>query len=220
MPSDFVIDDNMIVAPLEDGSGVEVLRGPNIKPLPTRGALADSVEGELLLVTGDNITTDHIMPAGAQILPFRSNVPALSDFVFTRVDTTFPERARAAGGGIIVGGENYGQGSSREHAALVPMYLGVTAVLVKSFARIHQANLLNVGILPLTFADAADYDRLQQGDTLRIGDIRATLEAGAPLTVENVTQGFSIEAECQLSARQMAVLLAGGALNHSKLATK
>jgi len=218
MPSDFVIDDNMIVAPPEDGSQVMVLRGPNIKPLPTRGALADSVEGELLLVTGDNITTDHIMPAGAQILPFRSNVPALSDYVFTRVDPTFPERARAAGGGIIVGGENYGQGSSREHAALVPMYLGVTAVLVKSFARIHQANLLNVGILPLTFADAVDYERLQQGDTLRIGDIRATLEAGATLTVEDVTQGFKIEAECQLSARQMAVLLAGGALNYSKQA--
>ncbi|MBC7317195.1 MAG: aconitate hydratase, partial [Chloroflexi bacterium] len=157
LPRSFVVEDNMIVPPPEDGRNVEIIRGPNIKPLPTRGPLEDTIEGELLLIAGDNITTDHIMPAGAEILPFRSNIPALSNYAFTRLDPTFPERARRAGGGFILGGENYGQGSSREHAALVPMYLGIQAVLVKSFARIHRANLVNVGILPLTFQDSADY---------------------------------------------------------------
>ena len=216
MPQDFVIDDNMIVAPPADGSRVEVLRGPNIKPLPTRGPLDDTLEGTLLLVTGDNITTDHIMPAGAQILPLRSNVPALSDFVFARLDPSFPERARQAGGGFIVGGENYGQGSSREHAALVPMYLGIEAVLVKSFARIHQANLINFGILPLTFVDPADYARWRQDDLLRIENVRQALVNGDPLTVVNVTRGVSIQARYDLSERQVQIMLAGGTLNYSK----
>ncbi|NLD73377.1 MAG: aconitate hydratase [Chloroflexi bacterium] len=212
-PASFQADDNMIVRPPADGAEIEIVRGPNIQPLPTRGPLEGEIAGEVLLVTGDNITTDHIMPAGAQILPLRSNIPAMSDFCFQRVDPTFPERARQAGGGILVGGENYGQGSSREHAALVPMYLGVEAVIVKSFARIHKANLVNVGILPLEFADAADYDRLAQGDRLRIVGVREALREGQPLTVTNETQGYAFQATYDLSARQVDAVLAGGVLN-------
>ena len=213
MPARYATEDNLIIPPREDALDVEVIRGPNIAQLPTRGPLEDVLEGTLLLVTGDNITTDHIMPAGAQVLPLRSNVPALSAHVFTRVDPTFPRRAREAGGGFVVGGENYGQGSSREHAALVPMYLGVWAVLTKSFARIHLANLVNVGIVPLTFADPADHDRLAQGDRLRIAGLHKALEAGAPVLVTNVTQGSTIETQYDLSPRQIQVLLAGGLLN-------
>ena len=154
----------MIVAPAEDGSALEVLRGPNIKPLPIHPGVPETLSGEVLLKVGDNITTDHIMPAGAKVLPLRSNIPAISEYVFERIDPTFPARARAAGGGFIVGGSNYGQGSSREHAALAPMYLGVKAVIAKSFARIHLANLINFGILPLTFAVEADYESVRQGD--------------------------------------------------------
>jgi len=153
------------------------------------------------------------MPAGADILPLRSNVPALSEHVFTRVDPTFPARARAAGGGFVVAGENYGQGSSREHAALVPMYLGVQAVLARSFARIHLANLLNVGIMPLVFADRADYERFRQGDVLRISDIHMALRHGRPIVVTNVTQGFDAPTTLCLSERQVDILLAGGLLN-------
>ncbi|MBC7256262.1 MAG: aconitate hydratase, partial [Chloroflexi bacterium] len=178
--------------------------------------LEDTLEGELLLIAGDNVTTDHIMPAGAEILPFRSNIPALSNYAFTRLDPTFPERARRAGGGFILGGENYGQGSSREHAALVPMYLGIQAVLVKSFARIHRANLVNVGILPLTFQDPADYARFRQGDRLRLVDVRRTLRAGEPVRVINLTQGFECLASAGLSPREVEVLLAGGMLNYIK----
>ncbi len=218
MPERYQTSDNMIIAPPEDGASVEIVRGPNIKPLPTRGPVRETIEGPVLLVVGDNITTDHIMPAGADILPLRSNVPALSEHVFTRVDPTFPARARAAQGdraqgGLIVAGENYGQGSSREHAALVPMYLGVQAVLAKSFARIHLANLLNVGILPLTFADRADYGRFRQGDVLRIADVHAALRQGRPIVVTNVTQGFDALTTLVLSERQVDVLLAGGLLN-------
>jgi aconitate hydratase len=217
LPTSFVVDDNLIVPPTRDSSQVQVVRGPNIKPLPTRGPLEDDLRAEVLLVTGDNITTDHIMPAGANVLPLRSNVPALSEHVFTRVDPTFPARARKAGSGFIVGGENYGQGSSREHAALVPMYLGVKAVLVKSFARIHQANLVNFGILPLVFADAADYARLQQGDVLRLVQVRAMLQQGKPLTIANVTRGYEFQCRYDLSERQVQILLAGGLLNLSKV---
>ena len=212
-PEAYNVNDNMIIPPLADGSGVKVVRGPNIKPLPTRGPLLDDLEGELLLVMGDNITTDHIMPSGADLLPFRSNVPALSDHAFERVDPTFPARAKAAGGGIVMGGENYGQGSSREHAALVPMALGVQAVLAKSFARIHQANLVNVGILPLVLADPADHGRCQQGDRLRIAGVRRALEEDAPLAVENLTRGLTIRVRYELSPRQVEVILAGGLLN-------
>jgi len=216
MPSHFVINDNMILPPAEDPSKVEIIRGPNIKPLPTRGPLEDPLEGEVLLITEDNVTTDHIMPAGAQILPLRSNIPALSEYAFTRIDPTFPKRAREAGGGLIVGGENYGQGSSREHAALVPMYLGIKAVLAKSFARIHRANLINFGILPLVFADPADYGRLRQGDRLRLEGVRQALEGGQPLTVQNLTQGYSFPVRYDLSPRQVQIILAGGLLNYIK----
>ncbi len=216
VPAEFLVNDNMIVPPPADGSAIEIVRGPNIKPLPTRGPLEDDIAAELLLVTGDNITTDHIMPAGSQLLPLRSNVPALSEHVFERVDPTFPARARAAGSAIIVGGENYGQGSSREHAALVPMYLGVQAVIVKSFARIHKANLVNVGILPLEFADPADHDRVHQGDRLRISGVREAIRAGQPLTVVNQTQGTRFAVRYDLSERQVEALLAGGLLNQIK----
>jgi aconitate hydratase len=214
MPGSFVINDNMIVPPQE--GDLEIERGPNIKPLPTRGELDNTLEGKTLLVVGDNITTDHIMPAGAEILPYRSNVPALSDYVFTRVDSDFPARAREAGGGFIVGGENYGQGSSREHAALVPMYLGLKAVLAKSFARIHRANLVNVGILPLTFVDPDDYEKFHRDDVLRIGGVRDALQKGEPLTVENLTQNCVAEVTCDLSPRQVRAALAGGLLNAIK----
>jgi aconitate hydratase len=213
MPEDYAANDNMIIPPPHSGAGVEIVRGPNIKPLPMRGPLEETIEGQLLLVVGDNITTDHIMPAGADILPLRSNVPALSEHVFTRVDPTFPARARAAGGGLIVAGENYGQGSSREHAALVPMYLGIQAVLAKSFARIHLANLINVGILPLAFADKADYDRFQQGNVVRIADVHNALRGGRPIVITNVTQGFDAATTLTLSERQVEILLAGGLLN-------
>ncbi|MFP3896606.1 MAG: aconitate hydratase [Anaerolineales bacterium] len=220
MPDTFVIDDNMIIPPVDEGEDVEIERGPNIKPLPTRGELDDTLEGSTLLVVGDNITTDHIMPAGAEILPYRSNVPALSDYVFTRVDPQFPARAREAGGGFIVGGENYGQGSSREHAALVPMYLGLKAVVAKSFARIHRANLVNVGILPLTFVDPDGYERFQRDDALRIEGVREALQAGRPLTVENLTQDHTVQVRCDLSERQVRAALAGGLLNAIKADAK
>ena len=216
MPRFFVVEDNMIVPPSETGSQTEIVRGPNIKPLPTRGPLEADLCGAVLLVTGDNVTTDHIMPAGAQVLPLRSNIPAMSDYAFARVDPTFPARAREAGGGFVVGGENYGQGSSREHAALVPMYLGVKAVLAKSFARIHEANLINVGILPLAFADPADYATLAQGDRLCIPKVREALAQSQPLTVVNETQGREIRVAVDLSERQVQVVLAGGLLNAIK----
>jgi len=217
MPAAYTVNDNMIISPGADGSGVEVVRGPNIKALPRGTELPGDIEGELLLVMGDNITTDHIMPAGAQVLPLRSNVPALSNFALTRVDPTFPERARQAGGGLLLGGENYGQGSSREHAALVPMYLGVKAVIVKSFARIHMANLVNVGIVPLILQDGADHGSFAQGDLLRITGIRRALLEGSPVVVENVTQRVRIPVRVELSERQVQVLLAGGLLNYIKL---
>ncbi|MFH1085486.1 MAG: aconitase family protein, partial [Chloroflexota bacterium] len=216
MPEAFLVNDNMILPPPADGSAVAIVRGPNIKPLPSRGPVEETLEAEVLLVTGDNVTTDHIMPAGAEVLPFRSNVPALSLFVFARLDPTFPERARRAQRGIIVGGENYGQGSSREHAALVPMYLGIQAVVCKSFARIHLANLVNVGILPLVFADPADYARVQQGDVLRLPEVHEALRAGQPLRALNVTRGGELALSYELSPRQVEVLLAGGMLNYIK----
>lgn len=208
-------DDSMVLAPSDDPDSVEVVRGPNIKPFPKAKAPAESIEGRVLIKLGDNITTDHIMPAGAKILPYRSNIPKLSEFCFTVCDPTFPARARAAGDGIIVGGSNYGQGSSREHAALVPMYLGIRCVVAKSFARIHAANLINAGILPLTFADPADYDALQPGAHLRIDGIRAGMAAGK-LTLTDTAAGKSYPVVCGLTERQQAILLAGGLLNYTK----
>lgn len=217
LPEQFRIDDSAVLppAPADEADAVEVLRGPNIQPFPQSRPFADTLTAELVLKVGDNITTDHIMPAGAKILPYRSNIPKLAEFCFTVCDPTFPARAKAAGDGIIVGGSNYGQGSSREHAALVPMYLGIRCVVAKSFARIHAANLINAGILPLTFADPADYDALQPGAHLRIDDIRTGMAAGK-LTLTDTAAGKSYPVVCSLTGRQQAILLAGGLLNYTK----
>ena len=215
LPERFKIDDSAVLPPAspEEAAEVEVLRGPNIKELPQGRALGDCISAELTLKLGDNITTDHIMPAGAKILPYRSNIPKLSEFCFGVCDSSFPERAKAAGESIIVGGVNYGQGSSREHAALVPLYLGVRAVIAKSFARIHAANLVNAGILPLTFKNPADYDALKQGDRLEISGIDAGLESG---TVYLQAGERRMELCCAFSPRQRAILRAGGLLNYTK----
>lgn len=217
LPEHFRIDDSAVLppAPADEADAVEVLRGPNIRPFPQSKPFADALTAELVLKVGDNITTDHIMPAGAKILPYRSNIPKLAEFCFTVCDPTFPARARAAGDGIIVGGSNYGQGSSREHAALVPMYLGIRCVVAKSFARIHVANLINAGILPLTFENPADYDALQPGAQLRIDGIRAGMAAGS-LTLTDTAAGKSYPVVCSLTERQQAILLAGGLLNYTK----
>ncbi len=219
MPDRFAVNDNMIIPPAgeEEAESVEVILGPNIKPFPLNTALPESIEKrEVLLKTGDNITTDHIMPAGAKILPYRSNIPYLSRFCFEVVDPTFPARAKNAGGGFILGGSNYGQGSSREHAALVPLYLGIKAVIAKSFARIHCANLINSGILPLTFTNPEIYDKIKEGDELSMPNVRYEIENGEQVTVINETQAFEFTAECELSERQRAIILAGGALNYAK----
>ena len=217
LPDSFRIDDRAVLPPVpaDEADAVEVLRGPNIRPFPRSKPFADSLAAELVLKVGDNITTDHIMPAGAKILPYRSNIPKLAEFCFTVCDPTFPARARAAGDGIIVGGSNYGQGSSREHAALVPMYLGIRCVVAKSFARIHAANLINAGILPLTFENPDDYDALQPGARLRIDDIRAGMAAGS-LTLTDTAAGKAYSVVCSLTERQQAILLAGGLLNYTK----
>ncbi len=217
MPEQFKIDDSAVLAPASEAeaAGVEVLRGPNIKEFPKSRPLPQELRAPVILKVGDNITTDHIMPAGAKILPYRSNIPFLSKFCFEVCDPTFSERAKAAGESIIVGGSNYGQGSSREHAALVPMYLGVRAVLTKSFARIHVANLINAGILPLTFCDPADYDAISQDSVLRLSNIDAALESGE-MTITDETTGRSFRAECRFTPRQSAILRAGGLLNYTK----
>lgn len=208
-------DEGMIIPPSENPESVEVVRGPNIKPLPVRGPLEEQIAGKVLLKVGDNITTDHIMPAGSKILPLRSNIPAISEFVFVRVDPKFPERAKANHGGLIIAGTNYGQGSSREHAALAPMYLGVKAIIAKSFARIHRANLINFGILPLVFANEADYDSISQDDELFIRDVKKQLESGNTINVESKA-GKSFTVKCDISPRQREILFSGGLLNHVK----
>ncbi len=217
MPKKFVIDDSAVIAPAspEQAKDLEVLRGPNIKPFPQEIPQEDSLTAELALKVEDNITTDHIMPAGAKILPYRSNIPHLSKFCFGVCDTTFPERAKALGRSIIVGGANYGQGSSREHAALVPMYLGVRAVITKSFARIHVANLINAGIMPLTFKNPDDYDKLTQGDKLTLTDIFSGMDNGE-IILKNETTGESFELCCSFTERQKAILKAGGLLSYTK----
>ena len=218
MPEEFLINDNMVAppAPVEEMDSVEVLRGPNIKPFPTTQLLAQSIEAQCALKVGDNITTDHIMPAGAKILPLRSNIPAISQHCFTVCDKDFPARAKELGQSIIVGGQNYGQGSSREHAALAPLYLGVKAVLVKSFARIHRSNLINAGILPLTFENEADYDQISQGDLLSMPDVKTCVEQGKDIVITNKTTGKQIVAKCELTDRTKAIILAGGLLNYTK----
>ena len=218
LPEKFEINDNMVVAPEpeETMDTVEILRGPNIKPFPQTSPLEDSIDVPCSLKVGDNITTDHIMPAGAKILPLRSNIPAISQYCFTVCDKVFPKRALELGGSIIVGGVNYGQGSSREHAALAPLYLGVKAVLVKSFARIHRSNLINAGILPLTFVNEADYDSINEGDELAIPDVKKLIMNGSELTVINKTTGKEIPVLCELSDRTRDIILAGGLLNYTK----
>lgn len=222
LPEKFMINDNMVVPPVaaEEMDKVEILRGPNIKPFPETSPLDESIEAECSLKVGDNITTDHIMPAGAKILPLRSNIPAISKFCFTVCDEEFPERALKLGKSIIVGGSNYGQGSSREHAALAPLYLGVKAVLVKSFARIHRSNLINAGILPLTFANEEDYDLIAQGDEIEIPDIRKNIENGSDITVINKTTGKTIRVNYDLSDRTRDIVLAGGLLDYTRESIK
>ena len=219
LPEQFVLDDSSVLEPLpeQQAAQAQVLRGPNIKEFPKSKPFSDSLKAKLVLKVGDNITTDHIMPAGAKILPYRSNIPYLSKFCFEVCDPTFPERAKNAGDGIIVGGTNYGQGSSREHAALVPMYLGIRCVIAKSFARIHVANLINAGILPLTFRNPEDYDTLSQDAELTLSDIRHGMEQGS-LTL--YTQGKAIALCCDLIERQQKILLAGGLLNTTKEASQ
>ena len=215
MPETFTIDDSAVLAPAENGADVTVLRGPNIKEFPKSKPFADALSAKVVLKVGDNITTDHIMPAGSKILPYRSNIPFLSQFCFQVCDPAFPERAKSAGDGIVIGGSNYGQGSSREHAALVPMYLGIRCVIAKSFARIHVANLINAGILPLTFADPADYDALQQDSVLNLLDIRKGMESGS-ITAKDETTGKLLTLQCSLTQRQRDIVTAGGLLNYTK----
>ena len=216
LPEHFAIDDSGVLQPLppEQAADAVVLRGPNIKPFPKGKPVEDEIGAQLVLKVGDNITTDHIMPAGAKVLPYRSNIPKMSEFCFEVCDPTFPARAKEAGSGIILGGSNYGQGSSREHAALVPMYLGIRAVVTKSFARIHVANLINAGILPLTFEDEADYDKFTQGDKLTISGIYSGMDTGF-VTMKNA-QGAEARLHCDLTQRQKDILLAGGLLEYTR----
>ena len=219
LPEAFDINDNMIEAPapVEEMDSVEILRGPNIKPFPQTAPLLDTIEAACSLKVGDNITTDHIMPAGAKILPLRSNIPAISKHCFAVCDEAFPDRALTLGKSIIVGGSNYGQGSSREHAALAPLYLGVKAVLVKSFARIHRANLINAGILPLTFVNEADYEKIGQGDELLIENVRKDIAEGkTELMLINKTKNSEIPVLCELSGRTKDIILAGGLLDYTR----
>lgn len=216
MPKEFLIDDSMIIAPEEDGENVEVVRGPNIKPFPVNKELGDKVEGKVLIRVEDNITTDHIMPSNSKLLPFRSNIPYLSDYCFNTVDEGFPKRAKENNGGIIVAGNNYGQGSSREHAALAPLYLGVKAVIAKSFARIHKANLINNGIIPMEFEAEVDYDKVELLDELLISDIKRALIDGKA-RINNVTNGTSFNVYINLTGKEVDVIKAGGRLNYVKV---
>ena len=217
MPAEFRVNDSAVLAPVpaEEAADAPVLRGPNIKEFPIGKAFTDTLDLSVSLKVGNNITTDHIMPAGARVLPYRSNIPKMSEFCFEVCDPEFPKRARSVGDSIVIGGENYGQGSSREHAALVPMYLGVRCVLAKSFARIHAANLINAGILPLTFADASDYDRIRMGDRLVLTDLTNGTAEGS-IRIRNESTGESYTVCCSMSERQRAIVLAGGLLNYTK----
>ena len=222
MPDEFIINDNMIAMPasVEDADSVEVMYGPNIKPFPKTEAMPEDITAKAVLKVGDNITTDHIMPAGAKILPYRSNIPYLSNFCFKQCDEKFAEHCKAAGKGIIIGGANYGQGSSREHAALVPLYLGIKAVITKSFARIHCANLVNAGIIPFTFANENDYDKISVNDELCLEGIRESIANGTDVTLKNLTTGESYKLDYQLSERQRDILLAGGLLDYTRESQK
>lgn len=219
MPKEFVINDNLVVLPAEDGTEVSVVRGPNIKEFPKAKPLADKIEGKVLTVVGDNITTDHIMPSNAKLLPFRSNIPFLSDHCLVPCDKDFPKKAKENGGGFILGGSNYGQGSSREHAALVPLYLGIKGVLAKSFARIHMANLINNGIMPLVFENEGDYDKISEGDVIEINNALSQVEAGK-IVVENKTKGESYTMILNATDRQKDMIKFGGLLNYTKNSSK
>ncbi len=218
MPASFLINDNMIEPPVSeaDMDSVEIVRGPNIKPFPQTAPLAETITANVLLKVEDNITTDHIMPAGAKILPLRSNIPAISEHCFVRCDPEFPARCHKEGAGFIIGGSNYGQGSSREHAALAPLYLGIKAVIVKSFARIHVANLINAGILPLTFKNESDYDKISLGDRLSLPRVRERLKNREEIVLVNETTNKEIALNSQFSDRQIAMLLAGGLLDYTR----
>jgi aconitate hydratase len=214
-PKEFLVDDTMIIPPAKDPSKVTIRRGPNIQPLPIKEPLPDSLTGKALIKLGDNITTDHITPAGTW-LKFRSNVPKYSESVFSAIDSSFHEKAKAAHGGFVIGGENYGQGSSREHAALCPMFLEIKAVIARSFARIHKDNLVNFGILPLTFDDPADYDSIDEGDELELGGLSKGLASGDTVVLKNVTKGKDIKVRHGYTKRQVDTILAGGKLNYTK----
>lgn len=215
MPKEFLIDDSMILAPAPTNAEVEVVRGPNIKPFPVSKPLAEELAGKVLIKVEDNITTDHIMPSNSKLLPFRSNIPYLAEYCFNTVDTEFPKRAKEFNGGFIIAGGNYGQGSSREHAALAPLYLGVKAVIAKSFARIHKANLINNGIVPMEFKNEADYDKIELTDDLKLEDIQAALESGI-VKVKNLTKGTEFDATVDLTEKEIAVIKEGGRLNYVK----
>lgn len=219
LPDEFTINDNMIAMPAspEEADDVQVMYGPNIKPFPSSEPMEDDITAKAVLKVGDDITTDHIMPAGAKILPYRSNIPYLSQFCFGVCDKEFPERIKKEGKGIIIGGANYGQGSSREHAALVPLYLGVKAVITKSFARIHCANLINAGILPLNFKVSEDYNKIEQGDELSLKDIKNAITNNSTAVLVNITKGEEYELKYELSQRQKDIILAGGLLNYTKM---
>lgn len=219
LPESFIVNDNMIELPAktkEEADSVEVYYGPNIKPFPKTAPLAEAVEAKAVLKVGDNITTDHIMPAGAKILPYRSNIPYLSQFCFKQCDEDFAKHCEEAGSGIIIGGANYGQGSSREHAALVPLYLGVKAVVTVSFARIHKANLVNAGILPLNFKNAEDYEKISVGDELSLVNVKEELKSGSDITLLNKTKNEEYKLVAEVSERQVEILLAGGLLDYTK----
>ena len=218
-PKEFLINDNLLIPPKADTAGLAITKGPNIKEVPVKAPLGGNIEAEVLLKLGNNITTDDIMPAGSKVLPFRSNIPAISEFVFENIDKTFSSRAneaKAQGGGIIIGGENYGQGSSREHAAIAPMYLGLQAVIAKSFARIHRANLINFGVLPLLFKSEEDYGKVEKGDKLLIRDVPGALKGGSDLKIENLTRRCSFEVAANLNERERELLLNGGLLPYTK----
>ena len=212
MPKDFLINDNAVVAPAPEGEVVEVVKGPNIKPFPLAKPLADTVEGKALIVVEDNITTDHIMPSNAKLLPYRSNIPYLADYCLAPCDPEFPQRAKDNDGGFIIGGQNYGQGSSREHAALAPVYLGIKGVIAKSFARIHKNNLINNGILPMVFENEADYDKISLGDNLMIDNAREQVNAGK-IVLKNKTKNEEYPVLIEVSERQKEMLQAGGLIN-------
>lgn len=212
MPRDFLINDNAVVAPAPEGEAVEVVKGPNIKPFPLAKPLADTVEGKALIVVEDNITTDHIMPSNAKLLPYRSNIPYLADYCLAPCDPEFPQRAKDNDGGFIIGGQNYGQGSSREHAALAPVYLGIKGVIAKSFARIHKNNLINNGILPMVFENEADYDKISLGDNLMIDNAREQVNAGK-IVLKNKTKNEEYPVLIEVSERQKEMLQAGGLIN-------